>query len=537
VETFKKEKGMGFNILMVLADQHNAGLLGFQGHPQARTPNLDRFAASGIVFENAYTQNTICTPSRVSILSGQYCHNHGYYGLTGPTRTGINNYMREFKQAGYRTAAYGKLHLPNSPRHWLEDDLDEFGDTYERADGTIGESEFFDHLDELGIRDQEDSWHNHRDYKPEVSITWDSCPSKLPYEHTQEMWCAQKAMSFMRESCDTPFCVQIALQRPHHPLLPSKQFWDLYPDDIDLPETYDAEPTERPDAFKEQAASYQNTEWEFAEQGDDWIKGAKRAWKGTLACVSQMDDVFGRLMRFLEENDLDKNTIVIYGSDHGGYHGIHGIREKAPGICSREVCRVPYIWRVPGITPQGGLSQALVENTDMAPTLMSLCGLGEMESADGTDITELLKGGQSEVHRVAVTENAWTKAIVFDNYRLVYYPNEIYGHEVGELYDRKEDPNEQTNLYFNESHREVRERGIRLLMDWLITTTRVVTAFPAAFKRGHVFPENVDDPQRYDYPECSDGKAPNWAQPKNQEIRPQPNKRFDTDEHRFPQIE
>ncbi|NJL32294.1 MAG: sulfatase-like hydrolase/transferase, partial [Phycisphaerales bacterium] len=80
---------MPVNILMILADQHNARWLGCAGHPQAITPNLDRFASTGVRFEGAYAQNTICTPSRVSILSGQYCHNHGHYGLSGNTNFGL----------------------------------------------------------------------------------------------------------------------------------------------------------------------------------------------------------------------------------------------------------------------------------------------------------------------------------------------------------------------------------------------------------------------------------------------------------------
>ena len=106
------------NVLMVLADQHHADLLGCAGHSQVLTPHLDRFAESGIRFTRAFTQNTICTPSRVSILSGQYCHNHGIYGLSGPADFGLANIAGHLKAAGYKTAGYGKLHLPNSPRSW-----------------------------------------------------------------------------------------------------------------------------------------------------------------------------------------------------------------------------------------------------------------------------------------------------------------------------------------------------------------------------------------------------------------------------------
>ena len=88
------------NILFILSDQHNAKLLGHKGHPDVQTPNLDRMAAEGVRFDNAITQNPICTPSRVSWLSGQYCHNHGYYGLSGPNPKGLPTVLGHFRHAG-----------------------------------------------------------------------------------------------------------------------------------------------------------------------------------------------------------------------------------------------------------------------------------------------------------------------------------------------------------------------------------------------------------------------------------------------------
>lgn len=160
------------NVIHVIADQHHAGLLGCAGHGQVLTPNLDAFAAEGARFTNAYTQNPICTPSRVSILSGQYCHNHGYYGLSGPVSP-LPSLFGHFRAHGYRTAAFGKVHVPNVPRNWLADDLDRFGDTYERVDSAgEGESEYFDELRAAGWREAEDSWHNHSGHYSSVSVPW-----------------------------------------------------------------------------------------------------------------------------------------------------------------------------------------------------------------------------------------------------------------------------------------------------------------------------------------------------------------------------
>ena len=104
------------NVLFVLSDQHNAKVLGHKGHPDVLTPNLDRMAAQGVRFENAIAQNPICTPSRVSYLTGQYPHNHGYYALGGPQPERLPNLIGHFCRHGYRTAAIGTLPGPASSR-------------------------------------------------------------------------------------------------------------------------------------------------------------------------------------------------------------------------------------------------------------------------------------------------------------------------------------------------------------------------------------------------------------------------------------
>ncbi len=517
------------NILMVVSDQHHAGLMGCAGHSQALTPNLDRFAATGVRFSNAYTQNTICTPSRVSILSGQYCHNHGIYGLSGPAQLGLNNLMRHVRAHGYRTAAFGKLHLPNRPRNWIADDLDRFGDTYETPDGLIGDSEYFRHLEEFGLRDQEDSWHNPWNYGP-GTISHDARPSKLPYEHTQEVWCARQAMRFIEQAPDKPFCIQVAFQRPHHPLLPNERFWNLYPDNLELPETMHAEPAERPAAFRRMHRSFHTRNWDYTDLGESWQDGARRAWRGTLACVSQVDDVFGQLLDYLENNGLADNTIVVYGADHGGYHGIHGIEEKAPGICSDAVCRVPLIWRAPGVTQAGRVDQRLIENIDITPTLAALCGLPSLDSADGLDASALLAGtGETPLHEIAVTENAWSKALRWGRWRFVHYQPETMtdDRDEGELYDLEADPNERRNLYRDPGHQATVNQCRRLLLEWLIRTTRVRTSQPAVKTDVTGEPEKRfqigGGSGRYDYPLAGDGTLPNAFQPRFSEKNRNPN--------------
>ncbi len=471
------------NVIQIIADQHNATLMGCAGHSQAITPNLDRLATEGVRFESAYTQNPICTPSRVSVLSGQYCQNTGYYGLSGPTPERLPSFMGHFKRHGYRTAAFGKLHLPyEGGGNWLWKDVDRLADSYESTEGCLGRGEFLNELEAIGLRDKEDSWHNDRCYGLQP-IAHDAMPSELPYEYTQERWCVREALRFIDlehpEDNASPFCIQVAFQKPHHPLLPQQQFWDMYAPDLDLPETIDQDPSHRPPHFQKAWRAFHERSWEYARPGEARRDGARRAWRGTLACITQIDDVIGCLLRGLEERGLRENTVIVYHSDHGCYHGIHGIEEKAPGICSDAVCRVPMIWCGPGI-PAGDALASPVENVDLAPTLASLCGLPPMDWTDGCDLVPMLRRETDSVKDVAVTENVWSKAMRWGRWRFVYYsPSLFEGDDVGELYDLEADPDERRNLYHDPQCKEQVASCRARLMQWLVETRRPVTLHPA----------------------------------------------------------
>ncbi|MEM6391370.1 MAG: sulfatase-like hydrolase/transferase [Planctomycetota bacterium] len=498
------------NVLMVLADQHHAGLLGCAGHPQVKTPRLDAFAQTAVRFTDTYCQNPICTPSRVSLLAGQYPHNTGYYGLGGPSPTHLPSLFGHFRQHGYRTAGFGKLHLPTSPHSWIADHVDRFGDTYETADGRFGESHYFTELEARGLRDREDSWHNTTGRYGKSTIGRDSRPSDLPYEFTQERWCAREALRFADEAAadGKPFFVQLAFQKPHHPLLPVQRFWDLYKDDLDLPPTIDQDPSHRPPNFQRMwHLMRQDNEWAYHQPGQTWRDGARRAWRGTLACISQLDDVFGILLDGLDQRGLADHTIVVYGSDHGCYHGIHGLPEKAPGIGSDAIARVPLMIRIPGTTTPGHVCHHLVENIDLAPTLANAAGLPEPDWIDGHDLAPLLRGDDSPLRNAAFTENAVSKAVRFGPYRLTHYPDHVFnGQYPGELYNLEQDPGETKNLYHDPAHRDTVTQGTRLILDWLATTTRVITGMPNNFEGGKLLGKRH-------YPLAADGKRPSANQP------------------------
>ncbi len=494
------------NVLFMVADQHNAKVLGHRGHPDVKTPNLDRMAAEGITFANAVTQNPICTPSRVSFLSGQYCHNHGYYGLSGPNPGGLPNLFGHFRGAGYTTAALGKIHCPE---YWVEDQTDVFHETCRTSIGgrsdaytsflkSRGKAGLEDHigLPEFGERGRQ---------------SMEGRPSPLSFEDAQEGWIANQAVDVMREAAsrDQPFFVHVSFPRPHQCTSPSPQFWDLYDEsDLTLPPNADYEMVHKSPHLKASAERWRRGDWTLYEP-HTFEAGRLRKLHGYLGAVSQVDHAVGVLMDFLRTSGLAEDTIVVYLADHGDYATEHGVMEKAPGICSDAITRIPYLWWAPGRIEAGLRPEEIVESVDVAPTLCALAGLEPMETADGQDISHLLQGASGAVHEIGVTEFAWSKSVRKGRYRYVHYPPamfaETYPDGFCELYDLASDPWEMHNLAFESGYGDLIVEMRASLLNWLITTTRPKTVLGVS---NHTRFESTQSITRHGCQVNPDGKIP-----------------------------
>ena len=194
------------NVLHILSDQHQAACMGCEGHAQALTPNMDRLASEGTRFSAAYTQNPICTPSRMSMYTGQYCHNHGFFGLGGPRPEGMQSFLGHFKQHGYKTAVIGKTHVPNQPRDWLLDHVDYWmSGTSPPAPSAGGLSPYQTFLAGAGLLEQNDNFRitgypaRHPVDLPQNQFR--ARPSELPLEYNVESWCVDRAIEFV-EGCE-----------------------------------------------------------------------------------------------------------------------------------------------------------------------------------------------------------------------------------------------------------------------------------------------------------------------------------------------
>ena len=470
------EKTTRPNVLFILADQHNAKVLGCKDHPDVRTPHLDRLATQGVRFDNAITQNPICTPSRVSWLSGQYCHNHGYYGLSGPKPRGLPSVLGYFRDAGYRAAAVGKIHCPE---YWVEEGCDEFQETC--GCSVEGRSkEYAAYLADRGLTDLEDH-EALQEFGPAGVQSVDGRPSMVSYEDGQEGWSVRKAIEFMGQCVadDVPFFAHVSFPKPHQCYTPAKEFWDLYDEaELTLPPNADYDMKDKAPHLRNMAKQWRAHEWQLFEP-KTFEAGRLRKLRGYLGSVSHVDHAVGELVDWLDRNNLGDDTIVIYSSDHGDYACEHGNMEKAPGICSDAITRIPMIWRWPGEFKAGRVAEEIVEAVDLANTLCALAGLDAMETADGKDISPLLRGRSGQVHRVGVTEFAWSKSVRKGKHRLVNYVDEMFPREhpdgFGELYDLEADPWEMKNLFFDPQYAAVVADLQHELLNWLIRTTRPVT--------------------------------------------------------------
>ncbi len=423
------------NVLFLFSDQHNARCLGCADHPDVRTPHLDRLADEGTRFTSAWTQNPICTPSRISFLASLYPSTHGYYGLYGPDPVQpMTSMHRYFREAGYRTGALGKLH---TPRYWIERDCQFVYDEF---------IEYPKYLEGAGLYDANDNRaFNHR--RPGEA-------SAIPLEHSCEAALAKQTLRFLRNqgepadrgNDDAPWMAWVSFARPHQPYTPSDPYADMYsPDEIDLPPAGEALDAPDEQRLRRTVANY-------------------------LGLVSQVDWGIGTILAELESRGELEDTIIIYSADHGDYAGEHGRFEKCGGISTRAITRIPLIVRFPRSVAAGGVCERIVEAVDVFPTLCELAGLEIPNHVQGRSFASLLAGADEPIRDSALTENPWRKALATPRWR---YVANIDG-QPDELYDQVEDPWELTSRADDPACADVLVDMQRRLLDRLARARRPV---------------------------------------------------------------
>jgi choline-sulfatase/uncharacterized sulfatase len=449
----------------MMSDQHNAGACGYAGHDVVQTPNLDALAAEGISFTQAYCNNPICSPSRMSFITGQYVHTHGYMGNhnAGISASNPNTLAYTFKENGYETALIGKSHTVPA---WDRESYDfirynGFCDADPHAPLT---NHYFSYLVDLGLADHYVEGTENR--RPVVPEAYNGCaPWDLPYEHSVEHFTGEQTLDFLRHRDPTrPFFAFTSFLRPHDPYTPSPEYFDLYnPDEIILPdnitdarEGFAGKPAFLQDLVRDSFNTKARNVNRFAFALDDG-RLLRRAVASYYSLISENDFEIGRIIAYLKDEGLYDNTIIVYTSDHGDFAGDHGLMGKCFSIYDA-IHRIPLIVRVPGCA-EGLLSDAIVESVDLFPTLCELTGVPLPPNIEGHAIIE----GQTinDAKTAAFCEASGFSAIRTRDFRFIYHQ---HGEE--ELYDYRTDPGELHNVSRDPAYADVKQDLLKRLLSF-----------------------------------------------------------------------
>ncbi|WP_016957721.1 sulfatase [Catenovulum agarivorans] len=406
------------NVLMLIVDDLNDWIGPMGGHPNTKTPNIDRLANQGTVFTNAHASAPLCGPSRASIMTGLAPSTTGIYGhisdeniRKASDKTAHSVFLSEhFKKHGYYTAAVGKIFHERV----VDGSFDEYGGRV-KGFGPYPEKKFF--------------WDD-----PRTNTDWGAFPERddqMP-DYESAHWIANK----LKQKRDKPFFMACGFIRPHAPWYVPQKWFDLHPaKDLYLPPYMRKDLDDVPEIARliSEHPMMPTTEWAI-EKGQ-----FRNIVQGYLASVSFVDSCIGIVLDALENSEYANNTAVVLWGDHG-YH--LGEKDKFAKMTLWErATRTPLIIKPPK-SNRAQISNRPVSLLDLYPTLVKMCGLPANPTNEGNDLTPLLDNPNAPWHHAAVTTYGTNNhAIKTERYRYIRYED---GTE--ELYDHKVDKDEWRNL-------------------------------------------------------------------------------------------
>ncbi len=370
------------NIVVIMSDDHAAHAISAYGSRVNTTPHIDRIARAGMRFDNTFSTNAICTPSRAAILTGEYNHVNGVRTLFDRLDNTRPQVQKELREAGYQTAIVGKWHLGHGPGH------DPAGFDLWRV--LPDQGEYHDPV-LLGPDGEE----QHRGYVTDVitdlSLDW-----------------------LDRRDPDRPFMLMLNHKAPHRPWEPDAPHSHLYPEGtIPEPPTFDDDPAARTTSLE----SLRMSMWDLDDVDlkvpvpAGLSPSEERSWRyqrymaDYLRCIASVDDNVGRVLDWLEQNGLTQSTLVIYTSDQGFFLGDHGWYDKR--LMYEESLRMPFIVSYPPVIAAGASCDDIVTNVDIAPTLLELAGVPLPERLQGHSMVPSLQGLTPSHPQTAVYYRYW----------------------------------------------------------------------------------------------------------------------------------
>ncbi|HEY8917414.1 MAG TPA: sulfatase [Chitinophaga sp.] len=466
ISSYAQKKPTQPNIIFILSDDHAYQAISAYGSKLMQTPNIDRIARGGALFRNALVGNSICGPSRATLLTGKYSHLNGYTLNEKKFDISQELFPRILQQHNYQTAWIGKWHLGSLPQgfdYWnilpgqgqyYNPDFIKIGGDTSRSSGYVTNliTEFS--IDWLQQRDTSKPFFmvvgekaTHREWLPDIQDlgAYDNIDFPLPAnfkdDYKDRIAAQNQDMTIantMRLKEDLKVHADYEKSGIYNRFNPEqkKAFMDYYEDKVS--KEFDAKKL----------------------SGDALVKWKyQRYLKDYLATARSLDRNIGRLLDYLDKSGLSKNTVVIYASDQGFYLGEHGWFDKR--FIYEESLRTPFVIRYPGVTKPGTTIPQLMVNIDWAPTILDMAGVPAPAEMQGASFLPLLKGD---------TKN-WRKAAYYHYYEFPQ-PHHVYPHfgirtekytlvrfydqtNTWELYDLQKDPQEMHNLYGQAAYKQV----------------------------------------------------------------------------------
>ncbi|MCU1717387.1 alkaline phosphatase family protein [Pseudomonas sp. 5P_3.1_Bac2] len=491
------------NVLYIMCDQLRRDYLSCYGHPHLHTPNIDRLAAAGVRFTRAYSQGTICGPSRMSAYTGRYVSSHqvSWNGVPLPVdELTLGDYL---KPHGIRTALVGKTHATANEaaleRLAIEPDssqaqaLNEVGfEPYLRHDGIYPDTPqyaqktaaapYTQYLRQLGYSGA-NPWHEWANSGAgehgEILSGWHMrhahLPTRLPEAHSETVYTTERALDFIREQGDEPWCLHLSYIKPHWPYIAPAPYHALYGAEQVLPAVRPS-PEQASDHPVYQAFRQHEESRNFSR---DEVR--LRVIPTYMGLIKQIDDQLGRLFEALEQNGRWDDTLIVFTSDHGDYLGDHWLGEKE--FLLEPAVGVPLIVRDPRAeadSSRGTVDERLVETIDALPTFLDALGLpSAAHRLEGRSLIPLLHGHTPAWREYAISEYDYAfqsparerLGQPIDRCRMTMVRSEHwkYLHYDGlrpQLFDLINDPQELHDLGADPAYASVREQHQNYLFDW-----------------------------------------------------------------------
>jgi len=417
------------NVVFILSDDHRYDAMSFMGHPLAITPQMDKLAAEGVHLKNALVTTSLCSPSRASILTGLYTFRHRVIDNQRAVPAGTLYFPEYLQQAGYATAYVGKWHMgshDDAPRpgfdHWVS---------------FQGQGQYLPTGNTLNV--------DGKDVLQKGYITTELTDYAVDWLETQR-------------DAKKPFFLYLSHKAVHANFTPEPKYEDSLADrPFVRPATEadtDANYAHKPRWLRDQRNSWHGVDFPYHSELD-----IEQYYKRYCESLRSVDDSIGRVMAQLEAMGIADETLVIYMGDNGFMFGEHGLIDKR--VAYETSIRVPMLMRCPELFAGNTVVEQVVANIDIAPTVMNAMGLKKPAHMDGLNFTPLAQGKDIPWRNYFLYVYYWEKnfpqsptvfAIRGDRYKYISY----YGlWDVDELYDLQNDPEETTNLLYQEGYKKI----------------------------------------------------------------------------------